>query len=165
MEKKSTVDHLGYNNPYERFMIMILDRLGKLEDRMDNIDNKMSIVMGNLACNNLRSIHVIFKIIVDKQIEPNKIDYIYTFLYNELACTQCFFSLDAQTSIQIVCTDNSVFQKFNTMIDKFKTELKFNICHISIEPEISFASRNVIYMLYKPIDSIVKKIKLINELA
>ncbi len=159
MEKNTIVDHLAYNNPYERFMIMILERLEKLEDNMENIDNKMSIVMGNLTSNN-KNIHLIFKIILDRKLDVNKMESVYNFLHSELACTQCFFSLDFHTSIQIICTDNSALQKFSNVIDKFKSELKIMISKISIEPDIAFDNIHEVYMLYKQTDSAVKKIKL-----
>lgn len=169
MEKNSIVDHLVYNNPYERFMIMILERLEKLEDRMEKLDNKMSIVIGNIS-NNIKNVHVIFKIVLDKRIDIDKIDTIYNFLHKELSCTQCFFSLHTHTSsIQLVCTDTNVFQKFSDMLDKFKHDNKITINSISIEPDVSFPDGSFnntnssceIYMLYKSIDSSqVKKIKL-----
>jgi len=41
------LDHLTYNNPYERFMLMILERMDKLEDRMmlllGNINEKKGV--------------------------------------------------------------------------------------------------------------------------
>ncbi len=87
---KNLVDHLVLNNPYERFMIMIMDRLDKIENRMDNIDNKMSVVMGNLTTT-VSNLHIIFKITLEKQIDVEAIDTIYNFLYKELGSTQCFF--------------------------------------------------------------------------
>ncbi len=69
-----------------------------------------------------------------------------------------FFSLDAQSSIQIVCVDNDSFRKFSKVIDSFKDIIKINIDRISIEPDVVFTKD--MYMIYKPYSLPAIKIKL-----
>ena len=128
---------------------MILERLEKLEDRMENIDNKMSIVMGNLT-GQASNVFYVLKVTFAHQLTDAQIDQVFHFFHSELRCSQCYFALDKTTNVQFVFNHNDAIHKFSIVIDVIKHDLKLNISQISLMSDIDLSTSSDCLMLYKP---------------
>lgn len=147
MDQNDSLDHLISSNPYERFMIIIMNRLSSLEDKFQNLNNKMSLILDTMQ-GNANNVFYVLKMTVSNPIAT--IDNIFEYISKELDCTLCYFS-DTSTLIEIqaVFYHNDAYSKFSKAFDLLKKDLSVTICHMSIANDVEFTDTKPGFMIYK----------------
>ena len=134
------MDHLTYNNPYERFMIMILERMEKFED-------KMELVIGNLKQKDGVSYVLRIKTIGLDAIHYNKINIL---IKQYLNADLVFFG---EQMIQVLVHNNKHLLYIDTLFKELLNNCAIKVSQIAIENEldldtgIKLVNNNINYKL------------------
>ena len=122
-------DHIVPSNPYERFMISILERLEKIETRMENIGKGLETVGSRLDS----KYHVIY-------IKTSAIDPTSYIVIREVVGSECILGND---SIQIVASDSQFFAKIEQTMKKLNDN-GIHTDNILIRPNLEINDESVL---------------------
>lgn len=151
----NVLDHLVYKNPYERFMIMILERLDKVEEALKDVTDKQSMIIGNL--HEHPNGYYVYKVVLREMIPIQQYSDIFQVLYTHLSCTQCFIS---QNTIQAVFFDMTKTKRLDLVLNDFKS-YNLNTSQVSINYDIQVNNQQETYMIYRtPTSSVTTLVKL-----
>lgn len=161
MSNVNMLDHLVQCNPYERFMIKILERLENLEDRMQSLDHKIAIVMDNIKGNATNEFYVM-KITLNS-CNVSMTDLLFEFINREMKCNQIYFTFGNDTDVQAVFNHNDAFRRFAQVLETIKTEHSLTVSHVSINNDVEFDYHKPVYLYYKNSSGVTIRRKLLNE--
>lgn len=111
-------DHISPNNPYERFMISILERLSKMEERIDRIGKSLDAVANAIKDNDAPIIYI-----NTSTIKPDTYRYI-----RDTVGTDCVLG---DNSIQTVAR-GGFFANIDFVIKKL-AHIGINVDNISVK--------------------------------
>lgn len=138
MQFVTTTDHIAASNPYERFMISILDRLSKIEERVDRLGKGLEAVGSGIDT----SAQVVY-------IKTSPIDPSTYKPAREVIGADCIVGRD---NIQVAARDQGFFSNIEQTIRKLKL-LGLHTESISVRPSLEinegmvFVTQSITYNL------------------
>ena len=129
------MDHLIYSNPYERFMIMILERLEAVEDTLTNFQTKMTATIA--AVGDKKCSVIDFNIVGLKEENYKNVSD----CLGKLGCVMFFFG---ENTVQTIVSDN----KCLVILDEISKDLnKYNVRLSSVSIKNCVDMKRVSYIL------------------